>query len=163
MDFFKLPTRTKVGRVIPKNAFDGYINTKQKKLFTDCILRITWTHKFSANTINLEAKDIQEIQVFKVELKQKSNITKILEIINKAIPYHIVFWVEYNEEAYISTAAKHLHPTNNDIAVIDWIFISDWFKKGDNRYAFNLKDNLDSVFKDLCIQLTGKPNLEKNL
>ncbi|WP_053970232.1 DUF4391 domain-containing protein [Mangrovimonas sp. ST2L15] len=161
MDFFNLPVRTKVGRVVPKNAFDEYTNTKQKKLFTDCIQRISWTHKLSADTVNLDAKDIQEIQVFKVELKQKSDILKILDIINKAIPYHIVFWVEYNGEAYISTASKHLHPTNDDIAVIDWTFTSDWFNKDDNSYEINLKGSLDAVFKDLCVQLTGKPELGK--
>lgn len=159
MDFFNLPSRTKVGRVVPKNAFDEYTNTKQKKLFTDCIQRISWTHKLSTDTVNLDAKDIQEIQVFKVELKQKSDILKILEIINKSIPYHIVFWVEHNQEAYISTASKHLHPTNDDVAVIDWAFTSDWFNKENNSYVFNLKGSLDAVFKDLCVQLTGKPDL----
>lgn len=161
MDFFNLPSRTKVGRVVPKNAFDEYTNTKQKKLFTDCILRISWTHKLSADTVNLDAKDIQEIQVFKVELKQKSDILKILEIINKSIPYHIVFWVEHDQEAYISTASKHPHPTNDDVAVIDWIFTTDWFNKDNNCYAFNLKGSLDATFKDLCVQLTGKPELGK--
>jgi len=161
MDFFNLPVRTKVGRVVPKNAFDEYTNTKQKKLFTDCIQRISWTHKLSADTVNLDAKDIQEIEVFKVELKQKSDILKILEIINKSIPYHIVFWVEHEQEAYISTASKHPHPTNNDVAVIDWTFTSDWFNKDDNSYTFNLKGSLDAVFKDLCVQLTGKPELGK--
>lgn len=161
MDFFNLPESTKVGRVVPKNAFDQYINTKQKKLFTNCIQRISWTHKLSADTVNLEAKGIQEIQVFKVELKQKSDILKILEIINKSIPYHIVFWVEHNQEAYISTASKHPHPTNDDVAVIDWTFTSDWFHKDDNSYSLKLKGSLDAVFKDLCVQLTGKPELGK--
>ena len=159
MDFFNLPLSARVGRVIPKNAFDEYTNTKQKKLFIDCIQRITWTHKLSADTVNLDAKDIQEIQVFKIELKQKSDILKISEIINKSIPYHIVFWIEYNREAYISTASKHPHPTNDDIAVIDWTFTSDWFNKDDNSYAFNLKESLDAVFKDLCVQLTGRKDM----
>lgn len=159
MDFFNLPLSTKVGRVVPKNAFDEYTNTKQKKLFIDCIQRITWTHKLSADTVNLDAKDIQEIQVFKIELKQKSDILKILQIINKSIPYHIVFWVEHNHEAYISTASKHPHPTNDDVAVIDWTFTSDWFNIQDNCYVFNLKGSLDAVFKDICVQLTGNPDL----
>lgn len=161
MNFFNLPERTKVGRVVPKNAFDAYTNTKQKKLFADCIQRISWTHKLSADTINLDAKDIQEVQVFKVELKQKIDILKLLEIINKSIPYHIVFWVEHDREAYISTASKHPHPTNDNIAVIDWTFTSDWFNKEENNFSFNLKGSLDAVFKDFCVQLTGKPDLGK--
>lgn len=161
MGFFDLPDRTKVGRVVPKNAFDEYTNTKQKKLFTDCIQRITWTHKLSADTVNLEAKDILEIQVFKVELKQKSDILKILEIINKSISYHIVFWVEFDQEAYISTASKHPHPTNENIAVIDWTFTSNWFNKRDFQYSFKLKNSLDEVFKHLCLHTIGKPEFGK--
>lgn len=161
MDFFNLPSRTKVGRVVPKNAFDEYTNTKQKKQFTDGIQRITWTHKLSSETVNLEAKDIKEIQVFKVELKEQTDILKILEIINKAIPYHIVFWVEFKEQAYISTAAKHPHPTNEDISVVDWTFTSDWFDLATTPFQINLKNSLDAVYKDLCVQLTGKPDLSK--
>ena len=161
MDFFNLPIRTKVGRIVPKNAFDDYINTKLKKQFTDYIQRITWTNKLSKDTINLDGRDVQEIQVFKIELKLKTDITKVLEIINKAIPYHIVFWVEFNNHAYITTAAKHPHPSNDNISVIDWTFTSDWFEKNKNNYVLNLIGSLDSVFKDLCVQLTGKADLSE--
>ncbi|MGQ8335811.1 DUF4391 domain-containing protein [Sunxiuqinia sp. A32] len=160
MDYFNLPIRTKVGRVIPKNAFDRYTSSKQKKLFADHIQRITWTHKISTETVNLESRDIREIQVFKIELKQKSDIKRITELINKAIPYHIVFWVEFEKEAYITTATKHLHPANEDIAVIDWTFESEWFNKDHNFIAFNLKGTLDDVFKEICVQLTGNTDLE---
>lgn len=159
MTFFSLPERTKVGRVVPKNAFDEYTNTKQKKLLSESVQRISWTHKLAPDTVNLVAKDIQEIQVFKVELKQKSEISKILEVINKAIPYHIVFWVEHGQDAYISTTAKHPHPTNENVSVIDWSFKTDWFGIADHAYSFNLKGSIDAVFKDLCVQLTGKPDL----
>ena len=161
MDFFNLPSRTKVGRVVPKNAFDEYTDTKQKRLFTDAIQRITWTNKLSTDTVNLESKEITEIQVFKIELKEKLEISKALEIINKSIPYHIVFWVEHDQEAYLSTSAKHPHPTNQDVAVLDWTFLSEWFNIGDCKYRFNLKGTLDAVFKDICVQLIGKSELDK--
>ena len=161
MDFFDLPLRTKVGRIIPKYTFNDYTNTKQKNLLADAIQRITWTHKLSTDTVNLEAKDIKEIQIFKVELKIHSDILKILEIINKAIPYHIVFWVEFKDQAYISTAAKHPHPTNEDTSVIDWTFTSDWFSISSIPFHLNLRNSIDSVFKDFCVQLTGKPELSK--
>jgi len=86
----------------------------------------------------------------------QTDILKILEIINKAIPYHIIFWVEFKDQAYISTAAKHPHPTNEDISVLDWTFTSYWFNLAAKPFQFNLKGSLDTVFKDLCVQLTGK-------
>lgn len=161
MDFFNLPARTKVGRVVPKNAFDEYTNTKQKKLFTEHIKRITWTHKLSNETINLAHFNIAEIQLFRVELKTKSEVSSLLEVINKSIPYHIVFWIEYEEEFHISAASKHLHPTNNDNAVIDWTFTSNWKPIKDNPFKINLGESLDATFKDLCVQLTESPGLHE--
>jgi hypothetical protein len=89
------------------------------------------------------------------------DIQKTLHIINKSIPYHIVFWVEYKHKAFISTAAKHPHATNENIAVIDWTFTSDWFDVSEKPIQFNLKSSLDAVYKDLCVQITGKPDLNK--
>src|SRR5690554_2099177 len=110
MDLFNLPHTAKVNKVIPKNAFDSYTTTKQKRLFTDLVSRITWTHKLSTDTVNLLAKEIKEIQVFRIELKVKEEIQAVLSIIDKAIPYNIVFVIEHENLIYISTSTKHLHP-----------------------------------------------------
>ncbi len=157
MKHFDLPHSTNVARVVPKNAFDRFTNTKQKKLFTENIQRITWTNKLSTGTLNLEARDIKEIQIFKVELKIGVEIPKILNIIDKAIPYHIIFWVQYKDQVYVSTSSKHSHPTNEDQSVIDWTFKSDWVDVSKINYTLNLKKSIDFVFKDFCIQLSDKP------
>ena len=158
MNYFKLPNQTKVNRVVPKNAFDKYTNTKQKKLFIDKVLRITWTHKLSADTINLEGEDIQELQLFRVELKELDTIAPVLEIIDKAIPYPIIFWVQYDNQVYLSTTAKHPHPLKENHSVIDWTFQTEWFDQNtEQSYQLNLKNNLDAVYKDFCVQLSGKP------
>lgn len=159
MDFFSLPKNTYLGKVIPKNSFDKYTNTKQQKLFSDFIKRITWLHKLSEETINLPKKEIQEIQIFKIELKQKERIDDILSIINKAIPYHIIFQIQYEDSLYLSTSAKHANPQYDNISVIDWTFTSDWFNKKDKPYQLNLRYSLDRVFVDLCTQMIGQPNL----
>lgn len=150
---FQLPSNTKIQKVIPKNAFDDYTNAKQKKLFSDKIQRITWLNKIAVNSVNLNGTDIQEIQVFKIELKEKSIIKDLLSIIEKAIPYHIIFWIEFGDEFYISTSAKHPHPQNENVAVIDYTFTSDWESIENNTYQFELKNNLDWIFKNFCDQL----------
>jgi hypothetical protein len=156
MSFFNLPKQTQVNKSIPKNAFDSYINSKQKKLFVDIIERIRWTNKLSVETINLEGKKISEIQIFEVALRQKDNIEKLLEIIDKSIPYHIIFVLNFEDQVKISVAQKHLHPTNENNTVIDWTFKSEWLNKDLIKYQLNLKGTLDSVIKDFCIQLSGK-------
>ena len=123
MKIFDLPDKVKVNKVVPKNAFDSFTNSKQKQLFTDLIKRITWEYKLSEATTNLPAKEIKEIQVFYVELKQKLEVKGILDIIDKAIPYPIIFLVNWNNEFYFTTSTKHAHPINDNISVIDWTFI----------------------------------------
>jgi hypothetical protein len=159
MELFKLPHTAKVNRVIPKNAFDSYTTAKQKKLFTDLIARITWTHKLSKDTVNLEGKDIKEIQVFRIELKVKEEIQTVLDIIDKSIPYNIVFVIEFGGSIYISTSTKHPHPINEDNAVIDWTFKTGWFLPSENKYTLQLKKSIDAVYHDFCIQLSGKSSM----
>lgn len=164
MHLFDLPTQTIVHKIIPKNSFDRFTNTKQKRAFTDNIQRIQWVNKLAPDTINLEAGDIGEIQVFRIELKQKRYIPGILEIIEKVIPYHVVFTVEFQDEVYISTAAKHPHPVNENKAVIDWVFTSKWQKKQEFDFRLNLKESIDWVYKNLCLQLTnGKASDNKQI
>lgn len=150
---FELPSSTKIHKIIPKNAFDSYTNTKQKKAFVDKILRITWVNKIAFDTVNLTGVDVAEIQLFRIELKEKTVIKDLLSIIEKSIPYHIIFWIEFGDEFYMSTSVKHLHPQNEDIAVIDYTFTSEWKTIKDNTYQIELKNNLDWVFKNFCDQL----------
>lgn len=160
MHSFQLPKNTAVGRVIPKNAFDDNINSRQKKQFTDLVQRITWTNKLSSQTTNLRSVDVEEIQIFVIELKKRDTIDEILKIINKHIPYHIICWIEYAEEVFVSAAHKHKHVTNDDISVIDWIYSSKWFTYEESSFTINLKDSLDEVLNDFCAQITGRNDLK---
>lgn len=150
---FNLPKSTFVKKIIPKNAFDFYTNTKQKKVFTEKILRITWTNKVSLDTINISGKEVKEILFFEVELKDKFEAKDLLAIIDKAIPYNIIFVIKYLDEYYISTSAKHIHPSNEDSAVIDYTFKSCWLGLINQPYTIELKNNLDWVFQNFCEQL----------
>lgn len=70
----KLPTSTIVDKIVPKNSFDEYATTKQKKLLTSVVTRIKWLHKLSNQTVNLQGKEVIEIQVFELELKEQTNV-----------------------------------------------------------------------------------------
>lgn len=155
MSLFQLPHTAKVQKVIPKNAFDTFATAKQKRLFTEKIARITWLYKLAPDTVKLDAKEVKEIQIFKVELKVKDDVAEILDLIDKSIPYNIIFIVEFGQELYLSASTKHSHPINLDKAVIDWTFRSQWFSPEDNSYSLNLKRNIDFVLLDFCNQLSG--------
>jgi len=155
MTYFELPKSTIVNRFIPKNAFDEYTNSSQKKKFTDIIDKITWQNKLSKDTINLDGVDVKELQVFEIKLKKKEKIQPLLNIIDKAIPYHIIFVVTFGDETYLSTSKKHNHINNENTAVIDWNFMSDWTSNKTENTTLNLKESIDFIFTDFCAQLSG--------
>jgi hypothetical protein len=165
MNYFQLPSQTIKDKSIPKKAFYDYATSKQKQLFVDIIEKIKWQFKLAPDTINLEGTEVQEIQIFEIVLKQKKNIDTILPIIEKAIPYHIIFIISFNEELMLYTSQKHTHPVNENNAVVDWIFKTNWFNKSSRSYTINLKESLDKVFSDFCFQLSNNSDLDskKNL
>lgn len=157
-----LPHTTIVGKVVPKNSFDKFTNSRQKKLMTECVERIRWTNKLSPDTIRLEGSEIIEIQVFEIALRKKTNTSEILDVIDRNIPYHIVFELHFENEVQYSAAQKHQHPTAEASAVIDWRFLSEWKKMEDSGFQLNLKISLDEVFTDFCLQVAGKDRKQKH-
>lgn len=155
MEIYQLPQSTLVNRNIPKNAFDEYANSKQKKDFTNYVSKITWKHKISQETVNLFGDDVKEIQLFEINLKEKQSISNLLDLIDKSIPYHIIFIVKFEEEVLIRTSQKHPHPINADNSVIDWIFLSDWIQKDKCASSLKLKGSIDSTFQDFCSLISG--------
>ena len=152
----KLPTSTIVDKIVPKNSFDEYATTKQKKLLTSVVARIKWLHKLSNQTVNLQGKEVIEIQVFELELKEKSNVNELLLLINRVIPYPILFILRHNEEVMYSISKKHTHPTNENQAVVDWTFSTSWKNVVEDEFEISLSNSLDSVFQDICFKISGK-------
>ena len=159
-----LPHTSIVNRVVPKNSFDKFINTKQKKLFSEYVDKIKWANKLSTQTVKLEGKDIKEIQIFEILLKKKHTAEDVLNIIDRFIPYHIIFVLRIDSELMYSVAQKHPNPNSEDNSVIDWRFTSNWINDGADGFKLNLKKSLDDVFFDFCLQVSGKiENQNKSL
>lgn len=158
MELFDLPYNTIIQRFVAKSHFDSVTNTKQKAMFTNDIAKIMWCNTLSTETTNLPHKEIEEIQIFSIELKERKEIKSILEIIDKTIPYHIIFIVTFGDELYLSASTKHASPLNDNKSVIDWTYTSQWFRETGNTYCLNLKKDIDTVFFDFCQQLSQKSN-----
>lgn len=154
---FNLPETTVVNRVIPKNSFEKYATPSQRRQFSEYVQKIIWLNKLSSETTNLSGNEIKEIQVFLIELKQKQKIDGIISVIDRAIPYPIIFSIKYDSTFYCSASQKHSHPLNEDNAIIDWTFKTDWLDVSDCTLSIILKKNLETVFENFCSQIS-KPN-----
>jgi len=95
---FKLPKEAFVNKFIAKTKFyeKANLNAKLQKVFVDKIQKITWKYKLSESTIGIaKTEAVTEIQVFEIELKEQVIPKKVLNIIDKNIPYQILYCFVY--------------------------------------------------------------------
>ena len=139
------PASTIVDRRVPKQSFydNLYISPGVKRAFVDQISLIIWRNKLAESTLAISAgKDIQEIQVFELQLRQKELDSRILSAIAGAIPYKIVFVLVFDGEAQA------------------WMEVCGTFYCGDwqplKEFVLKLEGlNLDMVYANLARQISG--------
>ena len=91
------PTKTQFGKRIPKGKFYEHlpVNTDLKRLFIDQIQTITWSYKLAPETLAVEkGKYVAEIQVFTIRLNSGELDDRLLYLIDRGIPYHILYILE---------------------------------------------------------------------
>lgn len=99
MDFV-LPKNCQVEKFIPKNKFytKTRISTKLKDEFTDSIAKIIWKYKLSPETLSIpKTQRVSEIQIFEIQLKEKVIPKNVLQLIDRLIPYPILYFFRYND------------------------------------------------------------------
>lgn len=92
-----LPKTTEFGRRIPKQKFYEHldVSSEVKHLFVEQIRLITWSNKLSPQTMNIaEGQTVSEIEVFHIKLTGQELDKRTLELMDKQIPYHILFLLE---------------------------------------------------------------------
>lgn len=108
-DNFKLPGATFVNKFIPKNKFyeKAVLSAKLQKEFIDKIQKITWKYKLAESTIGItKTAKVTEIQIFEIELKEQVIPKNVLKVIDKAIPYQILYRFIYKENVAYAITLK---------------------------------------------------------
>ena len=149
------PEHTRVGRIVAKEHFYTNIDTATKNLFQNEISRIVWDYKLSPDTINLPAKKWPEIEIFRVTLKNHELPTKVLKVIDSAIPYPILFLVEKDTAEKAMICYKEQNQKNENTAKVDTYFKTEW---NDPRLE-NIKIDgldIDTVFSNFLRQVAGE-------
>ena len=106
---FGLPKTTEFNKKIPKQKFYEKLDITPalKRVFVEQIKAIYWTNKIAASTVNLAVgKSVTELEVFKIELTSQSLDLSALHLIDKAIPYHIIFALCYNDRYQLVSSYK---------------------------------------------------------
>jgi len=85
-----LPDTTHFGKVIPKKKFYEYgsVTPSLKRLFIDGVEQIRWSYKIAPSTMNIaEGKDVTEIEILELWMKELVAPAELLKIIDQTIPY----------------------------------------------------------------------------
>ena len=152
-----LPKTTEFNKRIPKQKFydNIHVSPTLKRIFVDQIKIIYWRNKIAPSTINLETgKDVTEIEVFEVKLNSVPLDTSVLKQIDRDIPYHIIFVLEYEGKYQVWTAYKEKSGNASGTFKVDSYYHTDWLSE--NELLLKLDGmNMDSVYENYVRQIAG--------
>lgn len=151
-----LPKTTEFNKRIPKQKFYDNLTVTPalKKVFIDQIKTIYWRNKIAASTTNLApGTAVTELEVFEVKLNSQILEDSFLRQIDKEIPYHILFVLEY-EGKYKAVIGYKEESGGNAAFKVNRYYSTEWMDED----ALPLKlDGLsvDSVYENFVRQIAG--------
>ena len=147
----ELPRACVVEKFIPKKTFYEKVNISNsiREEFTDKVSKIYWKYKVSEDTINIsKTEDVEEIEIFEIELKETYNCKNVIKTITKNIPYPILFCIKCENDFQYA------------IKYSDEVFFSDW----NNKITFNFNGlNIGVIYDNIVKKIANIDNSVKDL
>lgn len=164
----KLPRTTEFNKRIPKGKFYENIDLKNdtKRAFIDDVKTIIWKNKIATTTTNLEKGEfVREIEIFEIKASNKNIDENILKVIDRAIPYHIVFLVEYESKYRVFVGFKEIL-ADDKVKSVNKYFKTEWLEEKELPLEFKGL-NIDTVYENFVRQVGGEvlktSNSDENL
>ncbi len=158
---YNLPQSTIVNRVIPKKTFVNQLgaNTRIKDHFTNDVVRVEWLAKLAPSTINVaDGKEVHEITVFLVPVKDENCPDDIFSFIDGVIPRHTLFILRWGDRTCLHLNYKEWmeSSTNTDkIFRIAKTYRSQWVK--DTEISLSIEGlTMDAIYETFVRQVAGK-------
>lgn len=152
-----LPKSTEFNKRIPKQKFYENLNVSaaMKRIFAQQISVIYWRNKIAATTINIgSGETVTEIEVFEIKLNQQSLDAKALQLIDKEIPYHIMFLLEFEGQYQVWIGYKEQSLAKQNTFKVNGYYNTDWLPLD----KINLKLEgltIDAVYDNFVRQIAG--------
>lgn len=151
-----LPKTTEFNKRIPKQKFYDNLTVTPalKKVFIDQIKTIYWRNKIAASTTNLAPGTVvTELEVFEVRLNSQILDDSFLCQIDKEIPYHILFILEY-EGKYKAVIGYKEESGGNTVFKVNRYYSTEWVDE--DALPLKLKGlSVDSVYENFVRQIAG--------
>lgn len=151
-----LPVSTEFNKRIPKQKFyeNIAVTPAMKKAFVEQIRIIYWRNKIATTTLNLAAgEQVTEIEVFEVRLSAPELDESVLRQIDREIPYHILFLLEY-EGKYRAVIGYKEAVVGKTAFKVNRYYSTDWMDEDD--LPVHLEGlTLDAVYENFVRQIAG--------
>lgn len=151
-----LPKTTEFNKRIPKQKFYDNLTVTPvlKKMFIDQIKTIYWRNKIAASTTNLApGTAVTELEVFEVKLNSQILDDSFLRQIDKEIPYHILFILEY-EGKYKAIIGYKEESGGNAAFKVNRYYSTEWMDE--DALPLKLEGlSVDSVYENFVRQIAG--------
>lgn len=152
-----LPKTTEFNKRIPKQKFyeNMDISPALKKIFVEQVRIIYWKNKIAASTTNLAAgTDVTELEVFEVRLSSPVLDDSLLRQIDKEIPYHILFLLEYQGKYQAWIGYKEAAASGNKAFKVNGYYHTEWL--AEDELSLKLEGlNVDAVYENFVRQIAG--------
>jgi len=119
---FDLPNGALVNKFVAKTKFYERVklSSRLQNSFINQIQKITWKYKLAEDTLGIsKSENVTEIQIFEVVLKAQVIPQNVLKIIDKAIPYPILYVFVYQDDFAFGITLKDGVRTEN-------YYFSEW-------------------------------------
>ena len=152
-----LPKSSEFNRRIPKQKFyeNLIISPTLKRVFVEQIRVIWWRNKVAPSTTNLAAGEtVTEIEIFEVCLSAPQLDEAVLRQIDKEIPYHILFLLEYEGKYQAWTAYKEAAGSGANAFKVGAYYHTDWMEEADLPLKLDGL-NTNQVYENFVRQIAG--------
>lgn len=158
----EFPKSTEFNKRIPKQKFyDRLSMTSDLKEGFKSIKTVYWKNKLSPDTLNIDAGDnVKELQVFEIKLSEPGIGESVLKQIDKQIPYHILYLIEYNGKYQAWIAYKETGKGSNTF-IVDQYYHTDWLMSEELPIQL-VGLNLDCIYENFVRQIAGKRLVQTN-
>ncbi|MCP5405182.1 MAG: DUF4391 domain-containing protein [Pseudomonadaceae bacterium] len=159
---FDYPIKAAFGRVLPKSKIYEHAGPSKglKELFVRQVDQIVWKYKLAPETINLPStKAVGEIQIFHLSLKTGELKDDVLRCIDKAVPFPIIFELNYEDKCKVMACYKRSNEADSTKWVTSDYFGTQWLPQNTPRSALPVVLNLTSLYESLLDPLLPHKSL----
>lgn len=152
-----LPKTTEFNKRIPKQKFyeNMDISPALKKVFVEQVRSIYWKNKIAASTTNLAAgTDVTELEVLEVRLRSPVSDDSLLRQIDKEIPYHILFLLEYQGKYQAWIGYKEAAASGTNAFKVNGYYHTAWLPE--DELPLKVEGlSVDKVYENFVRQIAG--------